>query len=372
MYLIYVLVRLGLNGWDPAQFITAGDRYVQSSKTPTDIPVLKNSVGYDGHFFYRLALDPFPSQQAKYGVLLDRPAYRSQRVLYPLVAKALAVGNVGLIPTALIAVNLLAITFSAYLAGSLAQHYRGSPNAGLLAGFYPGLLLSVSRDLAEPLALALMLGSIMFLRNSKHVLATMLLTLAVLTRETSLLIAVAAGLIWLYYLRSNPSSIRERIPWFYFTLPVCVFVLWQVILWRTWGQFPVLTGTSSSGGPPSKGLFDAWNQVAANGGAQKWKWILEVILLFSIWGYALVSIKRSSASLLVKLAFVAYCLGCLVLTGAVWIEDWAFLRIATEASVFALIVLACSRFRLAIPMTAAMAAAWISLAINEVVDGPFS
>ena len=63
------------------------------SLVPKNLTVTRGNVGHDGQFYYRFALNPFTSKITEYGVTLDAPAYRQQRILYPAVTWALALGN---------------------------------------------------------------------------------------------------------------------------------------------------------------------------------------------------------------------------------------------------------------------------------------
>lgn len=58
---------------------------------------------------------------------LDVPAYRYQRVLYPLLARALTLGTDHLIPYALIAINLIALTAGTWVTERLLQRHNLSP-----------------------------------------------------------------------------------------------------------------------------------------------------------------------------------------------------------------------------------------------------
>ena len=93
-YLAAVLIR---EQGDPLAFAVIGDGFVNGQ--PLDY------LGYDGQFAYWIARDPTP---AVTGAYLDVPAYRYQRILYPLLAWALAAGQAALVPWTLVAVNLAA------------------------------------------------------------------------------------------------------------------------------------------------------------------------------------------------------------------------------------------------------------------------
>src|SRR4051812_48413098 len=83
LFLPFILGRLAQSRFDLSSFIVAGDRYCDASRVPRGLTVLKASDGFDGQFYYRLALNPFTSQREEFGITLDAPALRHQRVLYP-------------------------------------------------------------------------------------------------------------------------------------------------------------------------------------------------------------------------------------------------------------------------------------------------
>jgi hypothetical protein len=148
--------------------------------------------GYDGQFFYYIALDP---PKARHYV--DDPGYRYSRILYPLTARALAFGEPDGIPYALLLINLVAVAVgSAALAAWLAR--RGSSEWwALVYGLFPGLLLSVQRDLSEPLAFGLVaVGVYLFDFGGRRGVwaAALAFGLAGLARETTLVFPLLFGL----------------------------------------------------------------------------------------------------------------------------------------------------------------------------------
>ena len=364
IYGLYIVVRLGAHDWDPSRFIVAGDAWVQQGETPSHIFVLPDSVGYDGEFYYRLALEPFPTERTNFGVTLDSPGYRSQRILYPVAARLLALGIVHLIPWTLILTNLMAVVAIAYLAGLLAKELGNHSLFGLTIALYPGLLLALTRDLTEPLNLALILASLVALRRSKLVLATLFLSLAVLARETALVVAIAAGAVYLSSrLFGKPDASRVKIPWYYFTAPACVFLGWQLYLQRVWGGLPVWYGSSSIRDLSFTGIVDGYRFADASSAGLPGLWLVEVGFLLALWGVALAALRRSPANPLYKVALVVFALGAVALDEGVWRSDWAFLRVGAEAAAFAFLVLLASRSRLKLLILAATAVLWVGLAL---------
>src|SRR3990172_591415 len=84
---LLVSATIAINGGDPLALARIGTRFSQGD--------LQGSEGYDGQFIYYIAINPDPQQVAQY---LDVPAYRYQRILLPLLARAFSLGNQPIIP----------------------------------------------------------------------------------------------------------------------------------------------------------------------------------------------------------------------------------------------------------------------------------
>jgi hypothetical protein len=70
--------------------------------------------GYDGQFYYRLALNPANLHRSAYGIRFDNP-YRVQRITYSVLAFVAAAGQMAAVPDALVAVNVLGLAVLALL-----------------------------------------------------------------------------------------------------------------------------------------------------------------------------------------------------------------------------------------------------------------
>lgn len=143
-------------------------------------------LGYDGQFFLFVALDPGGAEP-----YLDEPPYRYSRIVYPLAARALALGRADLVPLALLVVNLLAVGAGTLAVAVLLRDRGVSAWYAALYGLYPGLFVGVSRDLAEPLAYALAAAALLAFERRRLPLALALFALAGMTRETTLLFPLA-------------------------------------------------------------------------------------------------------------------------------------------------------------------------------------
>jgi len=144
--------------------------------------------GYDGQFSYWLALDPRPAAADGH---FDVPAYRYQRILYPLLARALAAGQAGLIPWTLILVNLLAQVGGTLAVEAWLTAHGVSPWYALTYGLWVGLVAGVRLDLSEPVSYALVAVALVALDRKRPWLSVVCVALAMLAKETAVVFWVA-------------------------------------------------------------------------------------------------------------------------------------------------------------------------------------
>jgi hypothetical protein len=105
--------------------------------------------GFDGQFYYTLARDPW----RPHGAILDFPAYRHARILYPALAWLLSGGgNPRALLWALPAINVLAAAGLAWLGARLAFRYGRSAWWGFLLPLVVNVGMPAMRDLTDPLA----------------------------------------------------------------------------------------------------------------------------------------------------------------------------------------------------------------------------
>ncbi len=208
-----------------SRFILVGRHFATPSQLPHGMPVAK-TYGYDGQFFYRLALNPLNFHHTAYGITMDRP-YRYMRIGYPALTWLVSLGQHFLVPVMLVAVNIAAIGALGYLGALFAVEGGRHALAGLLMPGYFGLITSLSRDTAEPLAAVLLLAGLLAVRGRRPVLAAALLAYGALTRET-VMVAVAAIAIMrvIGMLRGRTRPGREDLAW---AVPAVAFAAWQVV-----------------------------------------------------------------------------------------------------------------------------------------------
>lgn len=220
----FVLLRLSQAGWDALGLAELGTRYSQLDPNGTE--------GYDGQFAYYIAASPNPKDVA---VNLDVPAYRYQRILYPLIARALALGIPELIPWTLILLNLAVLGLGTWSVAKWLAHNRSSPYYALSFGLWAGMIGPVGTDLNEPLAYALVAGAWLARHVKRYRLGAVLLTLALFAKETSLL-------FWAAALIDDAWRKRWRLSASWMGFGAMLYVAWQIWLYVTFGRFGIGAG----------------------------------------------------------------------------------------------------------------------------------
>jgi hypothetical protein len=323
----FVIALWNARGRDITRFIVLGSDSVVTAEAPAGIAVLPGA-GYDGAAFYRLALDPFTGTRTAHGITLDNPAYRQQRIGYPLLVWLLSAGQAAAVPWLLVFVNVAALIALGGIGGYIARLGGAHAAWGLLVPLYPGFIYSLSRDLSEPLAAALGLGALLALLRRRDATAALLLTLAVLTRETALVIAGMAASWWLFLrLRRMPAPHRAVV----FVLPAVVYAAWQAFLYTRWGVLPLSSG-------PGPLTFPFAEYVEAMRGSSSLR--RGHRLVFTQLAYlgvmaisVLAALRASRAGAVPKLAWAAFLALTSILPRAVWIDEVGTMRILGDLHV---------------------------------------
>ncbi len=218
----YCIFTLAKNAWDPMSFVMIGKQFDPANG------VLE--IGYDGQFAYQIAKDP-----ANAALYLDVPAYRYQRILYPLLAHLLSLGNDHAIPWVLIAINVISIVLGTLATEKLLADHGFSRWYALAYGGFAGFLLSLRLDLTEPLAFALVQWGVLLMDRKKLWQSLPLFALAALCRELALFFTFASFI----FLFVNGQKWKSLLWGFGAVLP---FGLWQVFL-RIWlGNWGIKSG----------------------------------------------------------------------------------------------------------------------------------
>ena len=342
VYAAYLLARLGNFGFDTSCFVCAGDQVCDPSTVPPNLIVAKDSPGYDGQHYYRLALDPLTTQRTAFGITFDSPAYRQQRILYPLVVWGLSCGQVGVVPALMILVNYLAICIVAWLAGALAQSMKQHALWGFLLAAYPGFVLSLARDLTEIVETAFLLAGILLAGRRRHLAATLLFALAILGKETAagLMVGAACMLSLRKWRGPNAPDLRWYVP----AVPLSAWAVWQFVLMLRWGQLPLLAGQDNLD-VPLAGILGFLREFPGAADPYHKLWAGEMLFLAVFTLCVLLCMRTSAVGVYVKLGWFLYAGLATALSRSIWIEDWAFLRALTEFYVLGALIIIGSKFR---------------------------
>jgi hypothetical protein len=195
---------LATHAWDPLFFATLGPQWERHD------PALRMQA--DGTIFYEFAVDPA-------GAARHHARFRTARILYPLLARALALGQAALVPWTLLLINVAAIALGTEVVHRLLER-RGLPAWPALAyGGWLGLGLAMLHDTSEPLAYLCALLGIASLDEDRAALAAACCLGALLTRETTVLLVAP------YLLLGDDRRGRKRWP-----LGLAVLAAWGVWL----------------------------------------------------------------------------------------------------------------------------------------------
>jgi hypothetical protein len=312
-------ILLETRGWDASALVVAGDQFADPASVPAGLTVEKNSAGYDGQFYYRLALNPFTTKWIDDGIRFDYPTYRQQRILMPLVIWIFSLGNAAAIPWLFIIVNVLCVGILAWCSATLLREFT-NPWWSALIWLYPGWALSMARDCVEIMEVALLVATALALRRRRFVIAALLAACAVLTKETALLGLVALA-----------AAHRAPLP---AIAPVAAHFGLKALLFRIWNARPSL-GLGLFGMP-----FAGF--IAQAKAPQGSLWWIEVGLLAAIGIAAVASLRRAPLPFVV--AWLAYVPLIAVLDASFWVEHWSFMRAASEYWTLGVLVAASGLF----------------------------
>jgi hypothetical protein len=344
-WLAFVLIRL--HKWAMGQisyFVGAGHWFeTQPGKLPPGLKQVPRG-GYDGQFYYRLALDPFNWAHTAYGITMDQP-YRYTRIGYPLVAWVFSLGHHSWVPWTLVVVNLLSVTAMAVLGGMLARDAGRNALWGLLFVAYFGLVISVGRDTAEPLSDACMLAGMLCYRRGRYAWATALISYAVITNETILPLPVAIALVrlWQFWKARAIRPGWQDLAW---VVPGGAYVVLELAQ-RAFAS-RVGTGTASDVTRnitfPFQGMIDglytdvrhmSWTHM----GLYDYN-LLEFVTLAAFVIAALLLIRKTTIGVHERLAFILFVLVEFVMASdLIWGSVFGELRTQVEAFLLSVIIL---------------------------------
>jgi hypothetical protein len=386
--LCFVLLRFASAGeGNIASFIIVGSLRAVPERLPRGVPVTPGT-GYDGQFYYRLALDPLDWSRRAFGIRLDSVA-RLERIGYPFLAWALAAGQFGVVPVTLVLVNVLALAVLAGLCAVLAREAGRKAIWGLVVVAYWGFLWSLSRDLTEIVATMFVVAGLLAIRRRHPIYAALALSAAVLTRETALMVVAAvflSRLVTIFRQRrgrtptsntlgvslydDSPASATGRslisardAVW---AMPVAVFAAWQAAVFERTGQLPLHASGSANVGVPfvgfAHGFSHYWHMLPHTASLL---WFGELAILGAIGVMGAMALRGSTAWAHERIAWFGYLLLTVSLASGIWTGDVGF-RSIDDLFVFSGLLLLFSRRRLQVPALI-VGLAWLAVAVELIL-----
>lgn len=200
--------------------------------------------GYDGQYYYYLAQNPgvmLTCPRGPHGCPIDASPLREERILYPMSARLLMLGNAQALHFALFAINFAAILLTALLVGLLCVEAGASRWLGAAAAIYCGQVEGLLRDLADPFAVMWTVLAVYLLRKNRPLWCAAAVAAALLTREQLVLALPLLVLPWLARKRWGISAL-------FLGIALGPFIIWQAVLraifgvWGLQGSFATTRG----------------------------------------------------------------------------------------------------------------------------------
>lgn len=336
---LFVAVRLAVNVGSVEKFTVAGEVFTDADRSGLTVV---DGTGYDGQFVWALANDPLTDDAVTEGVRFDSPPYRQQRVALPATVWALH-GLTGLSHALLLLlVNAAAVVGIAAIGAVLARRYGRHALWGVAIALSPGVLVSLARDLNEPLAALGLVGGLALWTGGRWRLALLPFCLAVLARETTLAVLVGLGL-WELVSLLRDRDWRAHLPRAAGLLvPLLVVLAWQRHIAGIWDKGPLEANNGNVGTPllgVVRHLFRGLGETSPLRDALlTHAWIAERVILLGALGYLVVRVSRSTVAPALRAGFLTA--SVLAVMPTMWTTDVQFWRVANEAALTGLVVAA--------------------------------
>lgn len=215
--------------YDISSFIMIGDLSSYEDLFTYDVKVHKNSSGYDGQYFYHIALNPKIHSNKHSGVATGDMVYRRQRILYPLLCHVIVLGNLELIPWAMVLINLGSLFMLFFFTSKILEHFSIDKSNLLVLGIFSGLYLSLSRNLAEPMSIMFLSISLYCLLKQKLFLFVLVSICALFTREDTVFF-ILPSIIYFSFITFKQNS---KFKWVFISLtflPLASFFIYRQYL----------------------------------------------------------------------------------------------------------------------------------------------
>jgi len=188
-----ITVNLNYGGNWSALFYTGDQFNLPPQLSSENVYVFPNNAGYDGMFYRLVAHDPF--LRRGFSSFVDNASLRWRRILIPAMAYLAAFGNDAHIAGCFIAVNLLFVFLGVWWLSRFCLLQEAKAQWGLLFLMVPSVLVSVDRMTIDSALAALTIGFIVYASTGQMVMASAVLALCPLARETGLCLTAGQILV---------------------------------------------------------------------------------------------------------------------------------------------------------------------------------
>ncbi len=355
---------------DPSHLVHAAPPWTDPRSAPRSLTVQAADKGFDGQFFYRIAVSPLSTDRSVAGVRFDLEALRNTRWLYGAMGWAGSAGDRDVVPWTLIGINLVAAVAVGGLSGALARDSGRHAACGLLLALYPGFAYSQSLDTSELVAAAFLLAALLALRRRRWLLAAGAFTLAVLTRDTTVVvvIGIAAASVWTgWRARAGGVARSDAVSSLWTSaIPLIVFGGWQLLQRARFGTLPLSSSGDNNLTEPFGGLVhELGRSVPPSGGTEAFR-LLSLLVLLGVIAAAAAALGRSTAPLTEKVAWVPAVAVVALLNSYLWSGATAFMRAGTEAFLLSGLMVLGSRKRWTELVAVPVAVLWLLTVVAQV------
>lgn len=327
------------SGGDVSRLVHAAPPFTDARRAPSSLTVSPDSAdGFDGQFYFRLAVRPLSDDPQVAGVSFDLPALRTQRILYPLAGRAVALGDEQRLPWAMLIVNVLALGAVGWLGALLALEHGRAAAWGLLFAAYPGFVYTLGFDLAELVEAALVLGGLLLVARRRYLVAGLALAAATLAKEPACILPLGIGLAWAWGWLRHPRDERPPVAGLFpAVIPGVAFAAWQLVVGARFDALPMVANADNNIRYPLDGLISSAARFSPTSGANLFR-DLSLALLVVVAALSAMAWRRSTAILGARLAWVTSTALLLVISEHVYDGATSFMRAGTESYVVGLVV----------------------------------
>lgn len=364
VYILFTFLRLRTFNFIPSYFVNAGKMFCDLSSVPKNLVIVKK-LGYDGQFYYRFSLNPFSSKKTEFGITIDSPPYRHQRILYPFLVWLFSLGGKPkLVPAMMIVVNLMFIFLISYVS----TKFFDKPNFySVVIPMLPSFVLSLSRNLPEIVSSFFVILFFFAFKKKKYFVSSIILTLSALAKETALFISIG-GIILCVVLFVQKEDIEAKNLVKVFILPIICWLIWQTILYYIWNDLSIKYGRDNFGFP-FYGMFTYLLQMSL---LSKFygiccSSILIYIIIFSLCVVlSIPSVKRSIANMLLQIVWFIFFCEIILGTNKLW-DNVNPLRVYPEFFISGFLLLFKSNFKFKILISIFSLVMWIGMAYVRII-----